>query len=156
EGDYTVVLRTLTPEAQLPSILANPSTGIVNSKLVKAHGGTDAADASTADKAEAWLNSPGSAGAGSGPYELESYEPQSQVVLRANPDYWGSKRPLFGTVVVRNMPAPAQLLNIQRGSHQIALDLSSDQAQTLEGHRGLDVSRQPSPWVFYVFTNDDS
>ena len=35
-----VVMRSKTPAGQLPAILANPSTGIVNSKLVKQHGGT--------------------------------------------------------------------------------------------------------------------
>jgi peptide/nickel transport system substrate-binding protein len=53
------------------------------------------------------------------------------------------------------MPATTQLLNIQRGSHEIAVDLSSDQAQTLVGRKSLRVSRQPSPWVFYLFTNSD-
>src|SRR5690348_3745656 len=51
KGKYGVVVTSTTPATQLPSILANPSTGIVNSKLVKAHGGTSAADASTADQA---------------------------------------------------------------------------------------------------------
>jgi peptide/nickel transport system substrate-binding protein len=47
------------------------------------------------------------------------------------------------------------LLNVQRGAHQIAIDVSADQATSLAGKPGLDVSHQPSPWVFYVFTNDD-
>src|SRR5262249_56371165 len=34
-------------------------------------------------------------------------------------------------------------------------DISSDQAQRLTGDRSLHVTRQPSPWVFYMFTNDD-
>ena len=38
---------------------------------MKKNGGTDAANAAKADKAENWLNSPASAGAGSGPYTLE-------------------------------------------------------------------------------------
>ena len=67
KGRYTVVMTSKTPAGQLPAILANPSTGIVNSKLVRQHGGTSAADASTADKAEQWLNSSASVGAGSGP-----------------------------------------------------------------------------------------
>ena len=37
----------------------------------------------------------------------------------------------------------------------MATDLSSDQAQTLRGDRSLNVSLQPSPWIFYTFTNDD-
>src|SRR5262249_17309621 len=69
----TGVLRSTKPAAQLPSVLANPATGIVNSKLVRSHEGTDAADADRADKAERWFNSPASQGAGSGPYELQSY-----------------------------------------------------------------------------------
>src|SRR5713226_3167924 len=57
-GKYAVVMTSTTPDTELPAILANPSTGIVNTKLVKAHGGTSAANASTADKAETWLNTP--------------------------------------------------------------------------------------------------
>jgi peptide/nickel transport system substrate-binding protein len=154
-GKYTVVMRSQTPVAQLPSVLANPSTGIVNPKLVRAHRGTDAVDAPTTDKADRWFNSPASGGAGSGPYELESYSVTSQITLRANPNYWGVTKPAFRNVVLRNMPATTQLLNIQRGSHEIAVDLSSDQAQTLVRLKSLHVSRQTSPWVFYLFTNSD-
>ena len=144
-----------TPVVQLPAILASPATGIVNSKLVRAHGGTDAADASTSDKAQSWFDSSASAGAGSGPYEIGSYAPVSQVELRPTPNYWGSRKPAFGSVVIRNMAAPAQLLNIRRGSHQVAMDLSADQAETLSGDGHLHVTLEPSPWVFYLFTHDD-
>ena len=150
---YTVVITSRTPAPELPSILT--VIGIVNSKLVEDHGGTDAADASTKDAAEKWFNSSASAGAGSGPYELQSYGQTSQVVLRANPDYWGAKRPAFGRIVLRNMLATAQLLNIQRGPHQVALDLSGDQAETLKGNQRLRVTLQPSVWVFYAFGNDN-
>jgi peptide/nickel transport system substrate-binding protein len=152
---YTVVIESSTPAPQLPSVLANPSTGIVNSKLVRSHGGSDGADAFTADRAEQWFNSAASAGAGSGPYVLHSYIPTSQITLRPNPDYWGARKPAFSTVVIRNMPAPTQLINIRRGAHQVAIDLSSDQADTLKGDTSLHVTREPSPFVFYVFANDD-
>jgi peptide/nickel transport system substrate-binding protein len=155
KGKYIVVMRSATPAGQLPSILANPSTGIVNSKLVKANGGTDAADASTADKAENWLNSPGSVGAGSGPYTLQAFSTTSQVTLVPNKRYWGANKPKFSSVVVRNMVAPTQLINIQRGSHEVAIDLASDQAQTLKGNKKLKVSLQPSTWVFWLFANDN-
>ncbi|MBV8065934.1 MAG: ABC transporter substrate-binding protein [Actinobacteria bacterium] len=154
-GPYTVVMTSTTPDTELPAILANPSTGIVNSKLVMAHGGTDAANASTADKAENWLNTPASAGAGSGPYVLKSYSTTSQIVLAPNTKYWGPKKPAFSTVVVRNMIATTQLINVQRGTHEIAIDLSADQAQTLKGNKKLNVSLQPSTWVFWLFANND-
>src|SRR5262245_55309142 len=110
---HTVVLRTSTPEPQLPSILASTETGIVNSKLVKAHGGSDSRNASTTDTAEQWLNSGDSTGAGSGPYALQANDRTSQITLRRSPNYWGGARKRrFGTVVIRNMPAPTQALNI--------------------------------------------
>jgi peptide/nickel transport system substrate-binding protein len=155
KGKYTVVMTSTTPDTQLPAILTNPSTGIVNSKLVKAHGGTSGANASTADKAETWLNTPASAGAGSGPYVLKSYSTTSQVVLAPNANYWGPKKPAFSTVVVRNMIATTQLINVQRGSHEIAIDLSADQATGLQGNSKLHVSLQPSTWVFWLFANND-
>jgi peptide/nickel transport system substrate-binding protein len=155
KGKYTVVMHSKTPNGALPAILANPSTGVVNSALVKKHGGTDDANAAKTDKAESWLNTPG-AGAGSGPYTLSAYSTTSQVTMTANPKYWGSTKPAMKTVVLRNMVAPTQLVNVSRGSHEIAIDLSSDQAQTLKGKKSLNVSLQPSTWVFWLFANDDS
>ncbi|HEX6788926.1 MAG TPA: ABC transporter substrate-binding protein [Gaiellaceae bacterium] len=155
KGKYTVIMKSTTPATALPAILANPSTGIVNSKLVKKNGGTSAADASTADKAEQWFNSSSSVGAGSGPYELKTYSTTSQLTLVPNPKYWGPKKPGFSSVVVRNMIAPTQLINIQRGSHEIAIDLSADQAQTLKSNKKVHVALQPSTWVFWLFTNNN-
>ncbi|HZO35212.1 MAG TPA: ABC transporter substrate-binding protein [Gaiellaceae bacterium] len=154
-GPYTVVMHSATPNTALPAILANPSTGIVNSKLVKAHGGSDAGNAAKADKAESWLNSSSSVGAGSGPYVLSSFSTTSQVTLTPNTKYWGPKKPAFSSVVVRNMIAPTQLINIQRGSHEIAIDLSADQAKGLQGKKNLKVALTPSTWVFWLFTNDN-
>jgi peptide/nickel transport system substrate-binding protein len=154
-GRYTVILRSKTPNTALPAILANPSTGIVNSKLVRAHGGTDAANASKADKAEKWLNSPASTGAGSGPYLLKSFSTTSQVTMAPNPRYWGAHKPAFGTVVLRNMIAPTQLINIQRGSHEVAIDLSASQAQSLKSNSRVRVSLQPSTWMFFLFANNN-
>ncbi len=154
-GKYGVVMTSATPATQLPAILANPSTGIVNSKLVKAHGGSDAANASTADKAENFLNSTASAGAGSGPYILKAFSTTSQITLAPNTHYWGARKPAFSNVVVRNMIATTQLINIQRGSHEVAIDLAADQAAGLKGNKKLSVSLQPSTWTFWLFANDN-
>jgi peptide/nickel transport system substrate-binding protein len=154
-GLYTVVMSSRTPDGQLPAILANPSTGIVNAKLVKAHGGTDSSKASTADKAEQWLNSADSVGAGSGPYTLQSYSTTSQVTLVPSKNYWGALKPVWASVVVRNMIAATQLINVQRGKHEVAIDLASDQAQSLKGKPNVTVALQPSTWVFWLFANNN-
>jgi peptide/nickel transport system substrate-binding protein len=154
-GRYTVILRSTAPNAALPSILTNTSLGIVNSKLVRKHGGTSAPGADKNDKAEHWLNSSASHGAGSGPYLLQRYSTTSQITLVPNPRYWGSNKAKFKTVVVRNMIAPTQLINIQRGKHEVAIDLSSDQALTIKGNKRLNVSTRPSTWVFFMLMNNN-
>ena len=154
-GKYTVVLRSSTPNAALPAILTNTSLGIVNSKLVRKHGGTAAAGADKNDKAEKWLNSAASRGAGSGPYLLQTYSTTSQITLVPNPRYWGKRKAAFKTVVIRNMIAPTQLINIQRGKHEVAIDLSADQAQTIRGNTRLNVRTQPSTWIFWLFANNN-
>jgi len=154
-GRSTVVLRSKTPNAALPSILTNTSLGVVNSKLVRKHGGTAAAGADKNDKAEKWLNSAASRGAGSGPYLLQRYSITSQITLVPNPRYWGKRKAAFKTVVVRNMIAPTQLINIQRGKHEVAIDLSADQAQTIRGNKRLNVRTEPSTWIFWLFANNN-
>ena len=155
-GKYTVVMKSGTPATQLTAILANPSTGIVNSKLVKAHGGTAAADAANADKAEQFLNSSRVDRRRQRPVHAEGL--QHDVADHACPEQevLGPEEAGFANVVVRNMIAPTQLINVQRGSHEVAIDLSSDQAQTLKGNSNLNVSLQPSTWIFWLFANNDS
>lgn len=148
---YTVVLRSSIPNPALLRIVPNPSLGIVNSKVVKANGGTDAVGGDKKDKAEQFLLRQS---AGSGPYVLKSYSKTTQIILEANPRFWGPK-PKFQTVVLRNMPAATQLLNVQRGSNEIALDLSSRQATTLKGRSNLKVTTSASPNLFNIDINTD-
>ena len=97
-----------------------------------AHGGTDGSDAAKKDTAQQWLDSSASAGAGAtAPYTLQSFSTTSQVTLVPSKSYWGTTPAKFSTVVIRNMVAATQLLNVARGSHEIALDLSASQALTL-------------------------
>lgn len=148
---YTVVLRSATPNPALLRIVPNPSLGVVNSKLVKANGGTDGPGADKRDKAEPFLLR---TSAGSGPYVLKSYSNKTQIILEANPRFWGPK-PRFQTVVLRNMPAATQLLNVQRGQNEIALDLSAQQATTLRGRGGVRVITNASPNLFNIDINSD-
>ncbi|SHH01051.1 peptide/nickel transport system substrate-binding protein [Jatrophihabitans endophyticus] len=145
----TVVLRSATPNPAIPFIVPNPALGIVNSKVVKAAGGTDAAGADKADKAESALNK---ASAGSGPYVISSFNPASSVSLKRNPKYWGAK-PKYDTIVVRNVAANVQKLDVVKGTSQIAVDLSPAQAQ---GLTGVTVQRAASPNVFFVYTNSSA
>lgn len=147
DGPETVVMTSAQPNPGLPFILPNPATGILNSKVVMAHGGTDAANASTKDTAENWLDANS---AGSGPYILKSFSTTTQVVLVANPHYWGP-RPAYSTVVLRNTATAAvERLDVLRGTNEIALDLDPAQAA---GMSEAQVIKGPSPNVFFLFAN---
>jgi len=148
----TVVLTSSAPNPAIPFIIPNPALGIVNSKVVMAHGGTDQPGADKADTAEAFLNTTSE---GSGPYLLKSFSTTTEVDLTANPNYFGSK-PFYNTVVIRNIQAPTQLIDIQRGTDEVAIDLSSDQAASLSGNSsGLQVKASPGPNVFFLLANDN-
>jgi peptide/nickel transport system substrate-binding protein len=145
----TVVLASDKPNPSIPFIVPNPALGILNSKAAKTAGGTDADGADKTDKAETALNS---ASQGSGPYTLTSYSTTTQVVLTANPKYWGTK-PAYGKIVVRNVASNVQKLNVTKGESQVALDLSPTQA---DGMSGVQVINGASPNVFFLLNNSDA
>jgi peptide/nickel transport system substrate-binding protein len=145
-GPSTVTLTSAKPNPALPYILPSPALSILNSKVVKANGG--ATDAS--DGAEKFLNG---ASAGSGPYMLSSLDVSSQAKLVRNPAYNGPDKPAYATAIVRNVAAPTQKLNVQRGDSQVALDLSSDQAKGLDSK--LDVTSGASAYVIFLTLSQD-
>lgn len=150
--EHTVVLTSETPNPAIPVIVATPAFAILNSALVTENGGTDGPDAPEADSSETWFNSNS---AGSGPYVLESYQTDDSVILARNPNWWGDTLPDWDRVVIRNMPAATQLLNVQRGQFEIAIDLSATQAQSLEGNSDVVVRANESPNLFRVQMNMD-
>lgn len=151
KGPYTVVLSSATPNPAIPAIVTTPALGIVDSKAVIAHGGSDAKNASKTDHAGQFLDQTSE---GSGPYTLTQYSTTSQITLTANPNYWGPK-PKFKTVVLRNMSAATQYLNVQRGTDQVALDLSPQQAELLKSNSALQVHTGASPNVFFLQLTDN-
>jgi peptide/nickel transport system substrate-binding protein len=153
-GPYTVVLRSPTPRTSIPAIVANTSLAVVNSRLARRNGASAAPNADQADRAERWFNSAASRGAGSGPFLLRQYSTTGQIVLEQNPRFWGRK-PAFERVVIRNMVAATQFINVQRGRHEVAIDLSAQQAQALRNNRRVRVRTQPSTWVFWLFANNN-
>ncbi len=144
----TVVLTSATANTAIPAIVTNPALGIVDAKKVQAAGGSDGSGAAKSDKAETALNTTSE---GSGPYTLTSYSNTTQVVLTANPKYWGPK-PTYGKIVIRNVQASVQKLDVLKGESQIAVDLSPTQAQGLSG---VQIVNGASPNLFFLLSNDN-
>ena len=124
----TVVLTSTKPYPSLPEVMTFEATGVLNSKAVIAHGGTDSPNAASTDRATAWLSSHS---AGSGPYELNSANLSSQIVLTRNPNYWGTT-PVYGRVVLQNVSSSSQQrLDVTSGAANIATNLGGTSAANL-------------------------
>lgn len=150
--ERTVVLTLTQPDPTILARLVNTTFSITNAGQVRAEGGTDAEDAAETDTAEAWLNS---ASAGTGPYILESWEPQTRTVLVRNDNYWGEPA-YFDRVIINNIPeAASQAVAVQSGEADIATDLTPDQVPGLEGQEGVAVFRGPTSNLHFLTMNQD-
>jgi peptide/nickel transport system substrate-binding protein len=124
----------------------------VDSKLVGEKGGVSGPDASTADKAESYLNNQS---AGTGAYLLTRYVPEQEVVLVKNPGHWRTA-PAIDRIVIRNITEPAtQKLQVQRGDVDIALALGQDQSATLRGVPNVSLRSSLAATTFYVLMNNN-
>jgi peptide/nickel transport system substrate-binding protein len=142
KGTDTVVVTSETVNPNVPTILAQPYAGILNSELAIEHGGTDAENAASADTLTNYLNS---TTLGSGPYVLESFDAASRIVLKANENYWRSK-PAFGRVVFQNMDVQNQKLTMSRlPESEIALDLAGNALSDLPSQ----LQQSGSPDTYY-------
>jgi peptide/nickel transport system substrate-binding protein len=140
--DKTVVVTSDRVNPNVPTILAEPYAGILNAKQAKANGGSDAADASSADKLGNYLNTNA---LGAGPYVIESFDAASRIVLKTNPNYWRTK-PAFGRVVFQNMDVQNQKLTMAKGpTAEVALDLAGNALSDLPS----DLQQSGSPDSYY-------
>ncbi|MCA2002522.1 MAG: ABC transporter substrate-binding protein, partial [Chloroflexi bacterium] len=142
--EYTVKVTTAPDDSGKPQSLpqfltsaSNPSLGIQDSKLVKEHGGTDAADASTADKAKEWLDQNS---AGSGPFILVKWSPKAEIELVANKEYWKGA-PYFDKVVIKHVEDPTtQLQMLERGDADMLGALDTDLVEQAKANPDIVVS----------------
>lgn len=146
--EHTVQINTENPAPYIEHTLTAPPLAIVDDEAVKAAGGTDAADAAESDKA-ASLFTTANNGVGSGPYALESYDTNAQVVLVKNENYWGEPA-AYDKIVLRNVAnAQQQKANIEGGESQIALDIPGRTAEGMASET-LNVQSSASPEVLYL------
>jgi len=138
-----------------PSFLAemtNYAFSITHADLVRDNGGTDADDAAETDTAEAFLNG---ISAGSGPYILETWEPQVETILVRNENYWG-EQPYFDRVIIINIPeAATQKVALEAGDIDLALDMSADQMESLMANDAIEVYSGPSTYTHFLLMNAD-
>lgn len=119
-GEYTVELVTETPFAPLLAHLAHPVAAIVQAGL----GGS-------LDRNPV----------GTGPFRFVSWEQDAQVVLEANPDYWGGE-PAIKEVVVRIIPDVSTILVELRSGGVVAFyGIPADSYDSIANAAGLEAQR---------------
>ena len=128
--DYTVVFHLTQPDSAILSKLTYSSLAVLDSAVVKEHGGTDAADASSTDTAQAYLDT---ASAGSGMYIMTSYTPDSEIVLEKNPNYWGEPTNVDKYVIKIQPDANTQMMTLSSGDLDIAMNMTDDTMSELTG-----------------------
>ncbi len=150
--DLTVVMTLTQPNPAILATLIFDAFSVINADVVRAQGGTDAADAAQTDTAEQWLRSNS---AGTGPYMVESYEPTVQTVLVRNPNYWGEPA-YFDRIIIRNLPETAtQKLALEAGDIDIAMDVIADQVPSFEANPNIQVFSTQSDTLIFLLCNQD-
>jgi peptide/nickel transport system substrate-binding protein len=145
--DHTIDIVMGDPSAPLLTIIAAPEFVVQEKALIEAHGGTDAADAKTTDKATDWLNSNS---AGTGPYKLTGWQRNQQIQMVKNPHWWGGT-PGYERVLIRHMSeSAAQLLALQRGDIDVAFNLIPEQIAALKDDAGVTVMQATSLDFVYM------
>lgn len=150
---HTVEFVLTGPDSSFPSRMAAPYLSVFDSQVLQENGAVSDESAVTADEAQEFMDE---TTAGTGPYELDEWRRNSEVVFVAKDDYWG-EAPAFDTIVledIRDASTQAQL--VQQGDIDIAMDIEPDTAASLEGTDGIEVVTEPSYNINYLAMNHES
>jgi peptide/nickel transport system substrate-binding protein len=150
--DPQTVKVTMVDKAQpLLTLFTSVTYSVYDSKTVMAQGGTSGKDAEKADKATAWLDTHS---AGTGPYVLTGWTRNQEVVLERNKGYWRAPA-AFEKVVVRHIAdGGAQVLALRRGDIDAAMNLSTEQLDSLAKDANVKIVSTPSlDYVYMTLTN---
>ncbi len=134
--------KTASPQGFL-SILTFTVGGVVDSKDVKAkETGGDSGSGYLLDHSS-----------GSGPYVVDHWTKNSEVLLKANANYGGTKPALSG-VLVKHVPEPTnQQFALEKGDADVARNLSPQQIAALQGKPGVTTTSGNSLLLVYVGMN---
>ena len=144
--DPTTVVFSLPKTASASAfltILTFTIGGVVDSKEVKAkETGGDSGSAYLLDHS-----------AGSGPFVVDHWTKNTEVLLKANPNYGGAKPTLSG-VLFKQVPEPTnQQFALDKGDIDIANNLGPEQIAALQGKSGVTTTTADSLQLVYVGMN---
>ena len=90
---------------------------------------------------------------GTGPYVLESWTQDQQIVLQANPNYWGGE-PEVDTYIIKTIPeAATRVAELINGTVDIIYDVNFEYIPMLEGDSNVRVENKITRRVCYIAFN---
>ncbi|WML42796.1 ABC transporter substrate-binding protein [Neobacillus sp. PS3-40] len=150
KDDKTVVVTLKAKDASFLSKITGNAFAVLDSKVVKEKGGSDAADASTSDKASAYLDG---ASAGSGPYVLKKWTANTEMVLEKNPNYKGTVN--ASKIIIKEMPDPnTQIQALEKGDIDVALSVGPDQVKSIKAGGKSKVVSSPTSTISFLLMNN--
>jgi len=136
------------PEDLSPGLVLNALSATVGSVVDKEVVMANEVDG---DLGYAWLKTNS---AGSGPYKLQAWNANENVLLNRFEDYYKGT-PAMRRVIVRHVPEPAaQRLLLEEGDIDIARTLTPDQIAGLEGAENIVIEPKPKSTLLYMAAND--
>jgi len=135
-GKFTFVVTLKHPDPNILQSWATPDMGAIDPTIVQAHGGVQAGKVNT------WV---AGHGAGfSGAFVLTSYQPDNQIVFKANPRYYGPKA---GTSqIVENVihSDSTLLLRARSGAADVTMGLSYQAVNSLKNNKNVRIIADPT------------
>lgn len=133
EGN-TITVTLAAPQPQFQYVVAQ--TGIVSKAFYETNGDL--------------TGTPDVGQIGTGPYLLDSFTPEEESVIVANPDYWGTK-PAFDSVTFTvAADDSARMLALQSGDPTGIFEMPISQVGAVEGLGEYDVQEVPDATVYVV------
>lgn len=94
-----------------------------------------------------------------GPFQVESYERGTQIIMSANPHYWrmgadGKPLPYVDKAILKYVPeSNSRVLGLQNGDFDVILALPLNQAEAVKAMEGTTLEVSPSFRLDYVYLN---
>lgn len=119
DGEHTLTITTTEPFASLPAQLARSSAAIISPESM----------------ANGEFDQPIS----TGPFAFESWDPESEIVLTRNDDYYGTLPAIERAVYERIDQPETELRSLQAGEVSLATDLPNSAIEELEADPDTDL-----------------
>lgn len=132
--DLTVKITLSVKTPAFITILTAPAMSVLDSKLAKEHGATDADDADTTDTSNDWLTQNS---AGSGPFVLTGWTPLSEINMVRNDNYWRGAAALPAITIRHSDDATTKLQQLERGDIDVYAGVDTDLVDQVKANADL-------------------